>query len=58
MNKGNLVEEYTFGDTKIRVFDGGYIDKTQADIDIILKRVEDIVVNALLKQQKEMNVNY
>ena len=54
MNKGNLVEEYTFGNTKIRVFDGGYIDKTQADIDIILKRVEDIVVNALLKQQNKI----
>ena len=43
---GNLVEEFKLGNTRIMIYDSAYISKTQEDIDMILKRIAEIGVNA------------
>ena len=39
---GNIVEEYMIGNTKIKICDAAYIDKTPEDIEKILKRLTSI----------------
>ena len=54
---GNLVEEYKIGNTRIKIYDSAYVDKTKEDIDQIMRRIAEIgmraSVNATLKA--EMN---
>ncbi|HHW01673.1 MAG TPA: hypothetical protein GXX35_02455 [Thermoanaerobacterales bacterium] len=38
-----LVKEYKLGNTKIEIYDDAYKDKTQEDIDRILKRIANII---------------
>jgi len=40
--KGNLVEEYKIGNTRIRIYDGAYANKTPEDIEKIMKRITAI----------------
>ncbi|NLC45031.1 MAG: hypothetical protein GX783_12230 [Clostridiales bacterium] len=39
---GNLVKEYKLGNTRIKIYDSAYINKTKEDIDQILKRIAEI----------------
>ncbi|AEE97549.1 hypothetical protein [Mahella australiensis] len=39
---GEIVKEYNIGDTKIKICNAEYKDKTPEEIDLILKRVEAI----------------
>jgi|GEM_PF-915764 len=48
--KGEIVEEYMLGNTKIKINNACYKNKTQAEIDAIIRRIEGIVINALIKQ--------
>lgn len=48
--EGNLVEEFMIGNTKIKIYDGSYRDKTPEEIDAIIKRIENIGRRALYKQ--------
>ncbi|WP_425447777.1 hypothetical protein [Dethiothermospora halolimnae] len=41
--EGNVVEEYMLGNTKIKICDDAYRDKTKEDVEEILKRVANIV---------------
>ena len=50
--KGNLVEEYMIGSTKIEIYDGAYAGKTQEDIDNILKRIANIAHRAVKKEKE------
>ena len=54
---GNLVEEYKIGNTRIKIYDSAYVDKTKEDIEQIMRRIAEIgmraSVNATLKA--EMN---
>lgn len=42
MPKGNLVEEYKIGNTRIKIYDDAYANKTPEDIDRIMKRITAI----------------
>lgn len=44
---GKLVEEYYIGNTLIQFYDGAYINKTQEDIDKILKRIVEIALRSM-----------
>ena len=48
-----LVEEYNLGNTKIKIDDDAYKDKTQEDIDLILERIANIARNAELTEEVE-----
>lgn len=45
-----IVKEYKFGNTIVRIHDDSYKDKTQEDIDKIIKRLEEIGSMALSRQ--------
>ncbi|QUH21461.1 hypothetical protein [Alkaliphilus sp. B6464] len=54
--EGEIVEEYMLGNTKIKINNACYKNKTQAEIDAIIKRIEDIAVEGLMrKYAKEEN---
>lgn len=42
INTGNIVEEYKFGNTTVKISDAAYINKTPEDIERILKRLTSI----------------
>ena len=46
-----LVEEYKIGNTRIKIYDDAYKDKTQEDIDMILKRITNIARNATYREE-------
>ena len=48
-----LVEKYKIGNTMIEIYDDAYKDKTQKDIDEIIKRLERIASNAFSKKQTD-----
>ena len=39
---GKLVDEYKIGNTKIKIYDSAYVEKSKEDVDKIIKRIEDI----------------
>lgn len=43
---GNLVEEYTLGNTRIKIYDTAFAGKTKEDIHKILKRISKISIKA------------
>lgn len=51
--RGNLVEEYMLGNTRIKIYDAAYINRTQEEIDETIRRIEAIVSRALTKQAIE-----
>ncbi len=57
MPKGNLVEEYKIGNTRIKIYDDAYANKTPEDIDRILKRLTAIgweIVRAARAEGKDI----
>ncbi|MDN5302398.1 MAG: hypothetical protein PWQ60_1912 [Thermoanaerobacteraceae bacterium] len=48
-----LVEEYRLGNTKIEIYDDAYRDKTQEDIDRILKRIASIAKSVYAAEHEE-----
>lgn len=42
-----LVDEYRLGNTRIEIYDDAYRDKTQQDIDRILKRIASIAMKTV-----------
>lgn len=48
-----LVEKYKLGNTTIEIYDDAYKDKSQEDINKIIKRVEDIGRRALYRQSNQ-----
>lgn len=48
-----IVKEYKFGNTIVKVHDDAYKDKTQEDIDRILRRIEEIGSMALNERADE-----
>lgn len=45
-----LVKKYKIGNTEVEIYDDAYKDKTQEDIDRIIKRIEEMASRALSKQ--------
>lgn len=45
--EGNVVKTYQFGNTRIKICDDAYRDKTPEDIQRILDRIAAIGLNAL-----------
>lgn len=41
--KGNLVQEYMQGSVRIRIWDGAYANRTPEEINLSLKRLENIL---------------
>lgn len=48
-----IIKEYKFGNTIVRVHDDAYKDKTQEDIDEIIRRLEEIASRTFYKQKEE-----
>lgn len=46
-----LVEKYKIGNTTIEIYDDAYKDKTQKDIDEIIKKLEEIASRSLYKEE-------
>lgn len=51
--KGNLVEEFKLGNTKIKIYDSAYIHNTPEDIENILRRIAKIAENAYSRKQSK-----
>ena len=43
---GNLVQEYNFGNSKIKIYDSAYVGKSKEEIEQILKRIAEIGMRA------------
>ncbi|WP_352420770.1 hypothetical protein [Proteiniborus sp.] len=48
-----VVKEYKIGNTIVRVHDDSYKDKTQEDIDKIIKRIEEIANRSITRHYQE-----
>lgn len=51
--KGNLVEEFKLGNTKIKIYDSAYINNTPEDIENILNRIAKIAEDAYLRKKNK-----
>jgi len=47
---GNVVKEYKIGNTRIKICDDAYRNKTPEEVQEILRRIAQIGLNALQKQ--------
>ena len=52
-DKGNLVKKYMIGNTEIEIYDGAFRNNTKEDDERILRRIEEIGRNALLRQMRK-----
>ncbi len=50
---GNVVEEFTIGNTRVRICDDYCRDKTKAEVDEILKRIARNVIGPLTAALEE-----
>ncbi len=57
--RGNQVEEYMLGNTKIRIFDSAYINRTPEEIERTLQNIRDIAIRHYQREatiKKENNI--
>lgn len=43
-SKGNLVKEFKLGNTRIKIYDSAYIDRTPEEIERTLQNIADITM--------------
>lgn len=53
ISKGNLVEEFKLGNTRIKIYDSAYIDKTPEDIERILQNIANITLRYYQRKERE-----
>ena len=54
IKEGKIIEEFKLGNTTVRINDA-YITTDPAEVDKILERIADIVVNARMKSHEAIN---
>ena len=50
-----LVEEYKIGNTRIKIYDDAYVNKTPDEIEKIIKRIEKLGYKALVERANREN---
>jgi len=48
---GNVVEEYKIGNTKIRICNDAYINRSPEEIEQILKRINSLCLNFVMSDR-------
>ena len=51
VKQGNIVKEFSLGNTKVRIADDFCRDKTPEEVDAILKRISCIALNHMLSKE-------